>query len=410
MPLRLVMPVSQRDVNQLAANVDLIRALGGVPRHHIMLLPTRSVIPHAYQAAERLKAWAASVEVIEWGEENYNTQPLAGNMMWQHAVEENLKKYALGERIPWFFMEADCTPLCEGWADKMESEYGLSGCFFMGTQMDSRFITGKDKDGKLTFTTKRYIEGQPENIPFMIGSSIYPIDVHVATQGVWRMPRGEAWDKMLRYYWNRSLHVTRLIQGQFRTINFREVDGKIICDDSPENIEEQYKLSGEVSPDAVVHHGCKDGSLAKIIRSRCSELPNAPVIVAELPQPKVQTAPPRAIPTLSNVGDVKFDHGGWNIVQNSLQAAGIRPEPVLPPPSPLTPLQFEPDEVAKYRDPRAPELTTSGPFVPPMIQTPPPAKPKPQTKPPVKGSLRDQHVAKKKSAAKAKVRLQPVES
>ena len=405
--MRICMPVSQRDIHLLPANVDLIRALGGVPRHHIMLLPTRSVTSHAHQAAERLKAWAASVEVIEWNEENYHTQPLAGNIMWQHAVEENLKKFAIGERIPWFFMEADCTPLSEGWADKMESEYALSGCLFMGTTMESRFITGKDKDGKLLFTTKRYIEGQPENIPFMIGPSIYPIDVHVPTQGVWRMPRGEAWDKMLKFYWNRSLHVTRLIQGQFRTINFREVKGdgglaegftKIICDDSPENIEEQYKMAGEVSPDAVVHHGCKDGSLAKIIRSRCKELPNPPAIVAELPQPKVQAPPPRAIPTLSNVGDVKFDHGGWNIVQNSLAAAGVRPEPALPPQTPVAPLQFEPDEVAKYREPEVEQELSSDPN--------PPSAPKAGPKP----SLREQHLAKKKSAAKpkAKAKLQPV--
>lgn len=355
MPLRIVMPVSQRDVSQLAATVDLIRALGGVPRHHIMLLPTRSVISHAHQAAERLKAWAASVEVIEWNDENYHAQPLAGNLMWQHAVEENLKKFATGDRLPWFFMEGDVTPLAPGWADRMESEYSLSGCHCMGTTMPSRFYTGKDKDGKPTFTTNEYIEGQPQNIPFMVGAAIYPIDVHALTGGVWRAARGESWDKMLKFYWSRSLHVTRLIQHRWRTINYREENGQIICDDSPQNIEQAYKEAGTLSLDAVVHHGCKDGSLARIIRARCKDLPAPPALVQELPQPRQVIAPPSPIPTLANAGGVKFDPVGWNIVQNSLAQQQQAPASVEPMRATVPALQFEPLEGPPPPESKAPE-------------------------------------------------------
>lgn len=360
MPLRIVMPVSQRDINQLPANVDLIRALGGVARHHIMLCPTRSVTSHAHQAAERLKAWAASVEVIDWNDENYHTQPLAGNLMWQHCVETILKKLVQGnDHTPWFFMEADVTPLKAGWADYLERDYALSKRLCMGTQMDSRFITGKDASNRPTFTTSRFIDGQPENIPFMVGAAIYPSDVHSLTQGVWRNAREESWDKMLKFYWNRSLEVTKLIQHQWRTVNFREVDGKIICDDSKENIEQQYKEAGELSGEAVVHHGCKDGSLAKLIRSRLGELPEPPPIVQQPEQPKPQIAPPRAVPTLTMAGDVKFDHAGWNIVQNSLQVAGQQqPQNMEPQKAEIAPLQFEALEIPKFKEANDPKPLT----------------------------------------------------
>jgi len=351
MPLRIVMPVSQKDINQLAANVDLFRALGGAPRHHVMLCPTRSVIPHAHQAAERMKAWAASVEVIEWNDENYHPQPLAGNLMWQHCAEEILKKLARGDQMPWFFMEADVTPLKEGWADSLERDYALSGCQCMGTRMPSRFITGKDANNRPTFTTAEYIEGQPVNIPFMVGAAIYPADIHTLTQGTWRMPKGESWDKTLKFYWNRSLHVTGLIQHQWRTENFREVDGKIICDDSKANIEQQYKEAGELSATAVVHHGCKDGSLAKIIRSRCTELPSPPPPIEVIEQPRHQV--PTQPAATANRGAVKFDNAGWQVLQSSLQMAGAQQPVMEPQKSSVPPLVFEPQEAPKYQEPQA---------------------------------------------------------
>lgn len=350
MALRICMPLSQKDAGLIAANVDLFRALGGAPRHHLMLCPTRSVIPHAHQAAERLKAWAQSVEVIEWNDENYRTWPMAGNLMWQHCAEEIIKKFMRGDQTPWLYMEPDCTPLCEGWADKLEAEYALSGCKCMGTQMPSRVYTDKDK-----FTTARFIPGQSaENIPFMPSPAIFPADINTLTGGCWRMPRGDAWDKMLKFYWNRSLCITKLIQHQWRTINYREMDGKIICDDSTENIEQQYNEAGEVSNEAVFHHGCKDGSLARIIRGRCKALPSPPEPVVAIVQPK-QTLPQAPAPAY---GKVTYDQAGWSVVQGSLDriAGQGQPTPVHaePPKSEVPPLQFEPEEVSKFAELKQP--------------------------------------------------------
>lgn len=361
MPLRLVMPLSQRDANQIAANIDLFRALGGAPRHQIMLCPTRSVIPHAHQAAERLKGWCAGVEVIEWNDENYNVQPVAGNNMFRHCVEQITIKWMQGDHTPFFFMEADVTPLKAGWADDLERDYALSGAKFMGTRMKSRVITGKDASGKLTFTTDEFIVGQPQNIPFMVGVAIYSADVDHFTQGCCNMMMGESWDKACKFYWNRSLHVTKLIQHQWRTVNFREVEGKIICDDSQENKEQAYTEAGELSSEAVIHHGCKDGSLAKIIRSHCTELPEPPAPFVELQQPTRHAAPIQ--PVNSNPNGVTFDQTGWNVLQNSLMASGAQQPPTPQASVPL--LQFE-APVA----PQPQESVISQQQAKPMVQKP----------------------------------------
>lgn len=361
MSLRIVWPVSRGDVNLLAAKVDLFRALGGAPRQHFLLLPTRSVTSHAHQAAEKMKAWCASVEVIEWKEENYHGFPVAGNEMWKHAVEEILRKAVRGDSMPFAYEEMDVTQLCAYAHDKLESDHALSGCLCTGTTTPNRIILEQDKDGKIIrSTTERFIVNQPENIPFMVGSmAVYPVDIPSLTQGVWRNARFEAWDKFLRYYWNRSLHVTNLLQHHWRTQNFHEVEGKILFDNSPENKKENLDETKDedgnrrfLSPHAVFHHGCKDGSLTKIIRSRCMELPEPPIPIEQPKSPQRQAGLPQSAPALPQGSGVTFDQTGWNILQNSLQASQAKPEaPMVAPIALPPPLQFEAEEVAHYAEP-----------------------------------------------------------
>lgn len=354
MSLRVVWPVSRGDVNLLSPKVDLFRALGGAPRQHFVLLPTKSVTSHAYQAAEKMKAWCASVEVIEWNDENYKGFPEAGNEMWKHAVEEILKKAVKGDQMPFAYEEMDVTQCAPYAHDKLESDHALSGCLFTGTTTPNRIILEVDKDNKpVRSTTERFIENHPENVPFMVGSmAVYPVDIPTATQGVWRNARFEAWDKMLRYYWHRSLHVSGLLQHNWRTVNYREKDGQIIFDNGPQNIKEgldETKLHPVLSPHAVFHHGCKDGSLTKIIRSRCSALPEPPEPIEQPKSPQRQPNLPQATPALSQGSGVTFDQTGWNILQNSMQAAQGRPEaPMVAPQAPPPPLQFEQEEAAHY--------------------------------------------------------------
>jgi len=356
MSLRIVWPISRGDINLLAAKVDLFRALGGAPRQHFMLCPTRSVVSHAHQAAEKMKAWCASVEVVEWNDENFNVFPIAGNEMWKHCVDEILKKAVKGDQMPWAYEEMDVTQLVPFAHDKLEADHALSGCQCTGTTAPNRLILESDPaTGKPTkSTTEEFIVGQPRNIPFMVGSmAVYPVDIPTFTQDVWRGARFEAWDKFLRFYWNRSLHVTPLLQHNWRTINFREEDGKIIFDNSPENIKEGLDETARqpfITKEAVFHHGCKDGSLTKIIRSRCAELPEPPEPVQAPKQPERQQAPPQAVPQASRTA-VTFDQTGWNILQGSLMAQ--QPPKVAPEPPRefVPPLQFEPEEKAEYAEP-----------------------------------------------------------
>lgn len=258
--MKIVIPVSQSDAHLLNGVVDVIKALGGVQRHEILLLPTRSFTNQAREAAERLKFSCRAISVATWdSDNNTGTWPYPGNVMWQHAVIQVSKQEQAGNSSPWYFFELDNTPLVPGWADMIEANYAVSGCKFMGAVVPTRVKIGDN------YTTDRFIPGQPENIPHMVGTGVYPINVNAATQGLWKFPKHEVpWDIYLRYVMSRSLHGTHLIDHHWSTINYREVNGEIVCDNDPKN-PFGTDHSGKIKKDAVVVHGCKDGSLAKIV-------------------------------------------------------------------------------------------------------------------------------------------------
>ena len=66
---------------------------------------------------------------------------------------------------------------------------------------------------------------------------------------------------------------TQLIQHNWKTENYRVEDGTIVCsnvEELPYGISFDYPVRG----DAVVLHGCKDGSLARLLHSG-DETPDA---------------------------------------------------------------------------------------------------------------------------------------
>ncbi len=72
-------------------------------------------------------------------------------------------------------------------------------------------------------------------------------------------------DILMAYETQKSLHDTKLIQHQLRTGNYHMDGDYIVGEDQKKLLGVSY--TGRVSEDAVVHHGCKDGSLSKLLGS-----------------------------------------------------------------------------------------------------------------------------------------------
>lgn len=258
--MKIVIPVSSADVHLLSDFAKHIKVLGGCQRQDLIFLPTKSTFSEAQEAAGILQYQAKSVTVIPWDRDNVGVWPYPGNIMWQHAVIEMTKQEDVGNSAPWMFMELDCTFMCPGASDKLEAEHAMSGCKFTGAVVPTRVDIGNGR-----YITDRNIPGQPENIPHMVGAGIYPANTSKETNGLWRFPKHDlSWDIYLRYVINRSLHATKLIDHHWSTINYKEVNGDITCENDPRN-PFGTDHSGTISKEAVMVHGCKDGSLLKII-------------------------------------------------------------------------------------------------------------------------------------------------
>lgn len=380
--LKIVIPLSSSDIKLLDNFVALFRAFGGAPRQDVYLLPTRGVTMQAKLACEQMQARCKSCSVIEWEKDNAEVQPLAGNFMWQHAVMEMGLQENTGNRQPWYFMELDNTILKAGWADALESEYAMSGCLYMGAVAPSRV---KLSDG--TITTDVHIPGQPPNIPFMVGTGIYPVNVAKHTQGQWFYAKYESWDKFLKFYTSRSLHSTKLIQHQWKTCNFRKEGDQIICDNDPSN-PDKTDNTGPLDPNACIHHGAKDGSLAELVLSSIKTLPtqeaeHAPIVIpqsTEKPEAHGTPAQPKggweavnpkqkATSKKRNPAEVQYDTATWSAFQHKQEQekefnliakvkAGMEQERLKAPPvvaEVVAEVQEEPEQIEETQEEEVPQ-------------------------------------------------------
>jgi hypothetical protein len=72
------------------------------------------------------------------------------------------------------------------------------------------------------------------------------------------------WTHVIQWYVVKRLKNSSLIQNNWRTKNYRHEDKNIVCD-SDANLAWDIHWNKPVDEDAVLVHGCKDGSLFKLL-------------------------------------------------------------------------------------------------------------------------------------------------
>lgn len=264
--MKIAIPVSAHDKHLVPALTDCLLKLGGLEEHPVIFFPTPSAKEVAYAAAEKL---GAQTHVLEQDFEG--GAPVACN---NHFAAVVYALAAMGNTEPFLWMEADCIPPpgAYRWPDSLQNEYRMLGQPFMGTVVDTPF----NDDGKLA-----YREGDQ----MMMGCGVYPANMERdertkplildLAKPAWMNPR-EPFDVYLRW----AIKVigrshTKLICDMWATEKYRLTQEGIVCDSVDHGDRVVRARGGLVSKQAVLVHGCKDGSLAKLV-------------LGEVPPPKAE--------------------------------------------------------------------------------------------------------------------------
>lgn len=292
--LKTVIPVSFSDVNLLEPWINVFRALGGAKNHPVEFHPTPNVEGITREAANAIKNFCGSVEVFVGPQDYKGGWPMACNAHFGVVVRSLATR---GNQVPWIWNELDMLPQVPRWSDQLINEYVLTGGQgAMGVIMPMVKIRDRGKPTEFAFVDKAD--------PYMVGAGIYDANHHALCAGITdnAFRQTEPFDFAYRFYVRKMWRSTALISSASRTINYREEEGEIRFDDIPGKKKHQLR-AGIVPHGTVLHHGCKDNSLAHLLINRAGwQYQTIDEMLAnlanEVPKkaPEMPAAPPQSLP------------------------------------------------------------------------------------------------------------------
>lgn len=262
----LVVPVSQTDDEVLEDFINVFNLFGPYPDHDLVVVSRPRDHILARETYRRIE------HNFKRGCKTHYTFDIDGRLGWPGGPNHywlETAKYLKGEDYnntdkPWLFLEMDMTPLCRGWVDKLEAEYHEVGKPFMGN---------------LSWTTTTTSEQEIINLcQHLVGAAIYPPDLDPYSKVWTKVNRiNTAWDVLCQWEFPQHSHDTKLLQLCFRTCNYKKIqvgyDQWIVQgEDREEWPDPNYTFSKSVDvKNAVLLHGCNDGSLARLIYNDITE-------------------------------------------------------------------------------------------------------------------------------------------
>jgi len=225
-------------------------------------------------------------------QDGFEGWPLGPNQMFADA-----SSYCYRYEDPWYFWEPDCVPMVEGWVDKLEEEFKKQPNKIMGCLVEG----GVAPSGKTVYK-------------LIVGSAIYPpkflnycglaanlYNYNMAYRQAGTIP--EPWDVRCRWVFMNHGRNTDLIKAYWKSCNYQKRGEDIVFfAESPEaqDIQNVTCPDRKVDHKAIVIHGCKDGSLHRMVYDKNP----APVYV----EPKIEQPEEWVVePIQSRVRFVKTD-------------------------------------------------------------------------------------------------------
>jgi hypothetical protein len=265
----IVIPVGPSDAQNLHLLTQAINRLG-VVEAPILIVSVPSLRAEAEAAANKLNATVAFTE-----DEFANGWPVGPDRMFIWTIRHLGE---IGNNQPWLWLEPDACPIKAGWDVTLRNEYHAAGKPYFGF---TRPTAWRDKEGNLT-----PIEG--DNM--LLGVAIYPPHMHKDQElapllNDLSLPDPVShppvpWDIYLRWaFFRKGVHGARIIYDRWRTCNYIRGDfEEILCEPLPE---EKHAEGGIIPDEAVIVHGCKDGSLHRLVIGR--DAPKRLFILDEVP-------------------------------------------------------------------------------------------------------------------------------
>lgn len=255
--MRIVIPVSAHDSHLLDTQLKLLRHFGRLENHSISFSPAQSQMAAVEKAANDISDLCGNIDILPIVFEGDGQWPQSPNLHWTLTMEALVLR---GNREPIFWMELDCTPSEERWADKLEDAWRRGRKPIMGKEVPTPF---RNAGGALVY--------EPDDFMIM-GCAVYAHNLfahpqqHIYTGGFRTGTCAEPFDIFLRG-WLRQLGwvASDLIGDRWNTKDYQLAeDVRLTCQPGPTKFKGRDHSQTDITG-AVCVHGCKDESLAKLI-------------------------------------------------------------------------------------------------------------------------------------------------
>lgn len=251
--MNIVFAYHNGDAELALLSAKAITSMGINMRHKATVCATEGTALTGEITEELKKSFPEVKRII--AQDGFNGWPLGPNQMFSDAA---VQCYSVNE--PWMFWEPDCVPMKTGWADDLEAEFRKEPA-----------ILGHQYEGGMASNGKNIYK-------MIVGSAIYPpnfLDFCPSAQSLGNYNLAyrssgsipEPWD--VRCRWN-FLAIGRdcpLLRTYWKSVNYQWKDEKIVFfaeDPEAQAIQGVTCADRIISSQAVVIHGCKDGSLHKM--------------------------------------------------------------------------------------------------------------------------------------------------
>lgn len=256
--MKYIIPTSQSDIHRAREHALILKHFGGFENRELIYFATPSVEDEVHEIAAINGASVMAMEL-----EPTSGWPVGPNQQFSALV---LLLGAMNNTDHFLWMEPDMVPIRKGWQTALENELIVKGTPFMGNIVPF----GMSKNGKIVYS---------EGDTMMMGCGVYPPHMHSDERICWAIvnlgKQGSAnprinnspvgFDVYLRNPMKSfGMSDTKLISDQWNTGEYFEDEGGLHCEALPFD-RPHRKRGGTIDPEAVLVHGCKDGSLEKLL-------------------------------------------------------------------------------------------------------------------------------------------------
>jgi hypothetical protein len=248
----LVIPVTKADQHLAKPLLSLMVKLGGVRPHKTLLAFSRTIPEETKKELEELAGQCGELISYTMKSTDERGWPRSPNSVFSELALHVFTTRDSHKEAAWYFFELDNTPMCRDWIGQLNTEYHLAKMPCMG-------VVNKTMRGTAEL---RRQEGS-----HLVGTSIYPVDLWNRVKLCKHINSlSDPFDVVMQWEVVPMSHHTDLIQHNWNTVRYLKKGPRVQCSSTGKHDSSEY--ANPISPRAVVVHGCKDGSLIKLVEDK----------------------------------------------------------------------------------------------------------------------------------------------